>query len=181
MGDIEVARWNGVNFLVPKHMQKSKIVLLEQIWAKNPYVTFFLGHPVHVLISPIFQCTYDVFAQNCVLLTLQQLTSRHTGFEYECHFKKGLLGSLIKVHQVRYYHLNCSIFTLTFLTSGYQQEGSIGWHCNSRLAGTTHCPKWTRPWQQSIYIYIYMHTRWFSHHKKPWRSWWFFIPSRRRI
>ena len=28
------------------HMWKSKIGLLEQISAKNPYVTFFLGHPV---------------------------------------------------------------------------------------------------------------------------------------
>ena len=41
MGDIEVVRWNGVDFLVPKHLRKSKIGLLEQIWAKNPYVTFF--------------------------------------------------------------------------------------------------------------------------------------------
>ena len=41
MLDIEVARWNGVDFLVPKHMRKSKIGILEQIWAKNPYVTFF--------------------------------------------------------------------------------------------------------------------------------------------
>ena len=45
MGDVEEARWNGVGFLVPKHLQKSKR-LLDQIWAKNPYVTFFLGHPV---------------------------------------------------------------------------------------------------------------------------------------
>ena len=35
-----------VDFLVPKQLRKSKIGLLEQIWAKNPYVTFFLGHPV---------------------------------------------------------------------------------------------------------------------------------------
>ena len=34
------------DFLVPKQLRKSKIGLLEQIWAKNPYVTFFLGHPV---------------------------------------------------------------------------------------------------------------------------------------
>ena len=39
--------WNGVYFLVPKHLRKSKIGLLEQIWANNPYVTFFLGHPVY--------------------------------------------------------------------------------------------------------------------------------------
>ena len=50
MGDIEVARWNGVDFLVPKHLRKSKIGLLELIWAKNPYVTFFLGHPVYLEI-----------------------------------------------------------------------------------------------------------------------------------
>ena len=47
MGNIGVARWNGFNFLIPKHLRKSKIGLLEQIWAKNPYVTFFLGHPVY--------------------------------------------------------------------------------------------------------------------------------------
>ena len=46
MGDIEVARWNRVDFPVPKHLWISKIGLLEQIWAKNLYVTFFLGHPV---------------------------------------------------------------------------------------------------------------------------------------
>ena len=51
MGDIEVARWNGVDFLVPKHLRKSKIGLLEQIWAKNPYVAFFLGHPVQIQIE----------------------------------------------------------------------------------------------------------------------------------
>ena len=49
MGDIEVARWNRVDFLVPKQLRKSKIGLLEQIWAKNPYVTFFLGHPVDII------------------------------------------------------------------------------------------------------------------------------------
>ena len=47
MGDIEVVRWNGVDFPVPKHLRKSKIGLLEPISAKNPYVTFFLGHPVY--------------------------------------------------------------------------------------------------------------------------------------
>ena len=41
MGNIKVARWNGVDFLIPKHMRKSKIGLLEQIWAQNPYDTFF--------------------------------------------------------------------------------------------------------------------------------------------
>ena len=51
MGDIEVVRWNGVDFLVPKHLRKSKIGLLEQIWAKNPYVTFFW---VTLYISPFF-------------------------------------------------------------------------------------------------------------------------------
>ena len=51
MGNIEVARWNGVDFLIPKHMRKSKIGLLEQISAKNPYVTFFLGHPVVPWVS----------------------------------------------------------------------------------------------------------------------------------
>ena len=48
MGNIKVARWNGLEILIPKHMWKSKIGLLEQIWAKNLYVTFFWGHPVYV-------------------------------------------------------------------------------------------------------------------------------------
>ena len=41
-----MARWNGLKILIPKHMWKSKIGLLEQIWGQNPYDTFFLGHPV---------------------------------------------------------------------------------------------------------------------------------------
>ena len=49
MCNIEEARWNGVKILIPKHIRKSKNELLEQISAKNPYVTFFLGHPVHYL------------------------------------------------------------------------------------------------------------------------------------
>ena len=46
MCNIEEARWNGLKILIPKHMRKSKNELLEQISAKNPYVTFILGHPV---------------------------------------------------------------------------------------------------------------------------------------
>ena len=44
MGNIKVATWNGLKILIPKHMWKSKIGLLEQIWAQNPYDTFF-GSP----------------------------------------------------------------------------------------------------------------------------------------
>ena len=50
IGNIKVARWNGLEILIPKHMWKSKIGLLEEIWAQNPYVTFFLGHPVYICI-----------------------------------------------------------------------------------------------------------------------------------
>ena len=46
-----MARWNGLKILIPKHMWKSKIGLLEQIWGQNPYDTFFLGHPVHNLAT----------------------------------------------------------------------------------------------------------------------------------
>ena len=46
-GNIKVARWNGLEILIPKHIWRNKIGLLEQIWAPNPYVTFFLGHPVY--------------------------------------------------------------------------------------------------------------------------------------
>ena len=50
MGNIKVATWNGLKILIPKHMWKSKIGLLEQIWGQNPYDAFFLGHPVHTWI-----------------------------------------------------------------------------------------------------------------------------------
>ena len=46
MGNIKMARWNGLKILIPKHMWKTKIELQEQIWGQNPYDTFFLGHPV---------------------------------------------------------------------------------------------------------------------------------------
>ena len=72
MGNIKVARWNGVNFLIPKHMRKTKIGLLEQIWAKNPYVTFFLGHPVWY--SMMF---YDVLCLKSILVFL--LSERTSG------------------------------------------------------------------------------------------------------
>ena len=55
MCNIEEARWNGVKILIPKHIRKSKNELLEQISAKNPYVTFFLGHPVHGQVFNIQQ------------------------------------------------------------------------------------------------------------------------------
>ena len=42
----KVFRWNGLEILIPKHMWKSKIGPLEQIQAKNRYITFFF-HPVH--------------------------------------------------------------------------------------------------------------------------------------
>ena len=33
--------WNGLKILIPKHMRKCKIGLLEQIWAQNSYDIFF--------------------------------------------------------------------------------------------------------------------------------------------
>ena len=44
MGNIKVARWNGLEILNPKHTWKSKIGHLEEIWGQNPYHTFF-GSP----------------------------------------------------------------------------------------------------------------------------------------
>ena len=41
MGMFKVIRWNWLEILIPKHMWKSKIGLLEQIWGQNPYGTFF--------------------------------------------------------------------------------------------------------------------------------------------
>ncbi len=38
---IWMTRWNRLEILIPKHMWKSKIGLLEQIWGQNPYDTFF--------------------------------------------------------------------------------------------------------------------------------------------
>ena len=40
MDIIWVARWNGLEILIPKHMWKSKIRLLEQKLDENRYVTF---------------------------------------------------------------------------------------------------------------------------------------------
>ena len=37
-----------LEILIPKHMWKSKIGLLEQICGQNPYDAFFLGHPVFI-------------------------------------------------------------------------------------------------------------------------------------
>ena len=41
MDTIWVARWNGLKILIPNHMWKGKIQLLEQKLDNNPYVTFF--------------------------------------------------------------------------------------------------------------------------------------------
>ena len=47
-------------------MRKSKIRLLEQIWAKNPYVTFFLGHPVYVFVSAFVSvCEVRLSVRRC--------------------------------------------------------------------------------------------------------------------
>ena len=40
MGNIEVARWNGLGILISKHMLESKIGLLEQIWSQFPFDSF---------------------------------------------------------------------------------------------------------------------------------------------
>ena len=41
MGMFKMFRWNGLEILIPKHLWKSIIAPLEQIWAKNRYGTFF--------------------------------------------------------------------------------------------------------------------------------------------
>ena len=41
MDTIWVARWNGLEILIPKHMWKSKIWPLQQIWDSKGYGTFF--------------------------------------------------------------------------------------------------------------------------------------------
>ena len=71
MGDIEVVRWNRVDFLVPKHLRKNKIGLLEQIWAKNPYVTFLLGHPVF----------YNI-VMHCQVMDPLTAIERHNNFRH---------------------------------------------------------------------------------------------------
>ena len=51
-GIVWLSRWTGLEILIPKHLWKSKIGPLEQIWAENPYVTFFWDTaciaPIHV-------------------------------------------------------------------------------------------------------------------------------------
>ena len=61
MCNIEEARCNGLKILIPKHMRKSKNELLEQISAKNPYVTFFLGHPVHIQCGIGDLCQHKIY------------------------------------------------------------------------------------------------------------------------
>ena len=41
MDTVWVARWNGFKILIPKHMWKSKIQLLEQKLGEHCYITFF--------------------------------------------------------------------------------------------------------------------------------------------
>ena len=48
MGMFKVFRWNGIEILIPKHMSKSIIGLLEQIQAKNRYGTFFFETPCRI-------------------------------------------------------------------------------------------------------------------------------------
>ena len=63
MGNIKMARWNGLKILIPKHMWKSKIGLLEQIWGQNPYDTFFLGHPVLKWSSNYMELSSVIYIQ----------------------------------------------------------------------------------------------------------------------
>ena len=48
-GICKVARWIGLEILVPKHPWKSKIEPLQPILPAKRYVSFFLGHPVQTL------------------------------------------------------------------------------------------------------------------------------------
>ena len=47
MSIITVSWWNGLKTLIPKHVWKSQIILLQHILATKRYVSFFLGHPVY--------------------------------------------------------------------------------------------------------------------------------------
>ena len=45
MSIITVSWWNGLKTLIPKHVWKSQIILLQHILATKRYVWFFLGSP----------------------------------------------------------------------------------------------------------------------------------------
>ena len=46
---VSISNNYGLKTLIPKHMPKSKIGILEQISAQNPYVTCFWGHSVDTI------------------------------------------------------------------------------------------------------------------------------------
>ena len=88
MGNIKVATWNGLKILIPKHMWKSKIGLLEQIWGQNPYDAFFLGHPVHIwrdenLVDPTcVSCLYRVTQKKCPIRILSSNLFQKSDFTF---------------------------------------------------------------------------------------------------
>ena len=68
MDTIGVARWNGLKILIPKHMWKSKIQLLQQKLDENGYVTFFQRHPVsfqvNVFPEDIWWCLFRLISES---------------------------------------------------------------------------------------------------------------------
>ena len=67
-----VVRWNGLEILIPKHMWKRKIRLLEQKLDTDRYVTFFLGTPCILFIEneteKILNCVTVIMM---VMMTMQ--------------------------------------------------------------------------------------------------------------
>ena len=81
-----MASWIGLEILIPKHPWKSKIGLLQPILAAKLYVTFFLGHPVHINASKALNLSrswidsiYDWFPQ---ILT-KASTNLFSTFEFQ--------------------------------------------------------------------------------------------------
>ena len=79
MGIVKVARRIRLEILNPKHMRKSKIELLEQIWASQRYGTFFwdtLYFTKHLwVLALVFkvsrQITFLMFGLRCLTLFLK--------------------------------------------------------------------------------------------------------------
>ena len=76
-GICKVHRCNGLEILVPKHLWKSKIGPIQLIWATKCYVTFLLGHPVHIFsFHSMIVSTDKLHPQLCANLSSSKLIGK---------------------------------------------------------------------------------------------------------
>ena len=112
MGNIKVATWNGLKILIPKHMWKSKIGLLEQIWGQNPYDAFFLGHPV------LFIWDFSILWPTWVSDTINFSSAIGPDMSIKCCWRP------LKCHMILILNttFGCLYYVLPFSSLDYNQE-----------------------------------------------------------